>query len=486
VSRIRVPIVIAVALLVALVVVGMVTGSTASPPTVPVVTTAPVTAATLVCPHISDVPSGTTSRATVADVAGALSPPSASTGTVTATVLAGRKSKTTSIHLSPTAVLPGIAKTSQTIALSAHGSVAATMAADQVTEDPTGRDRQLSGVRCEAPAIDWWFAGADGRVGYSDTLVLANPAATPASVVVSLWGSKGSLLATRLQSLRVAPRSSVDLSIAANAPDAARIAVHVHAASGAVTAALFDQRTAALKSDGGDFVPATNAPSRALVVAGFAAGKGPRQLVIANPGIADATVGLRVVTPSGSFTPSGDNQIVVRARHTGVVDLDRAFAGTTGAVSLTSDQPVVAQGLSITPEPPHRPDLMWLAATAPISGSAAIADGKDPDGGHALLLLSAPAGAAQVRVSTPNGHSKTISVGAGRSVAADITATLRLAGGNQPFVVTPLGTAPVYGVRVLTFSGAHGALITGEPLVGLPAPIPLPPVREDPRVATGQ
>jgi hypothetical protein len=41
----------------------------------------------------------------------------------------------------------------------------------------------------------------------------------------------------------------------------------------------------------------------------------------------------------------------------------------------------------------------------------------------------------------------------------------------------------VYGVRVLEFSGAHGALITGEPLVGLPKPIALPPVREDPNAA---
>ena len=102
-SRIRVPIVIAVAVLGALVVVAMVTGSTASPPTLPVVTTAPVTAATLVCPDINGLPPGTTSRATVADVAGALSPPSNSTGTVTATVLAGRKSKTKPIHVSPAA-----------------------------------------------------------------------------------------------------------------------------------------------------------------------------------------------------------------------------------------------------------------------------------------------------------------------------------------------------------------------------------------------
>jgi hypothetical protein len=479
----RVPVAIAVTALALIAVLAMVTGSTASRALPPTIATAPVTAATLVCPDINGTPSGTTSLAAVADVAGALSPPSQSTGTVTATVLAGAKSTTTPIHLDPASTLPSVAKASETIMLTANGSVAATLAGDQVTEAATGRDRALSGVRCEAPSTDWWFAGADGRVGFTDTLVLANPAPTPAAVAVSLWGAKGPLLTTRLESLQIAPQSSLHIGIATDAPDVATIAVHVHATSGAVTAALLDQRTAALQSNGGDFMPATQPPSRSLVVAGFAPGKGSRQLVIADPGSVDATVGLRLVTGSGSFTPAGDNQVVVRAGRTNAVNLDRAFGGTTGAVELTSDQPIVAQGLSITPEPRQRPDLMWLAATPPISGPAAIADGKEPDGGHTLLLLSAPQAAEQVRVSTANGHSTTISVGAGRSVAVDVTATVRAAGGLWPFVVTPIGAAPVYGVRVLQFAGAHGALITGQPLFGLPAPIPLPPVRDDPRAA---
>jgi hypothetical protein len=68
-------------------------------------------------------------------------------------------------------------------------------------------------------------------------------------------------------------------------------------------------------------------------------------------------------------------------------------------------------------------------------------------------------------------------------VVADITKTVQIATGPRPFVVTPIGAAPVYGVRAMYFAGAHGALITGEPLVALPKPIVLPPVREDPRVA---
>jgi hypothetical protein len=68
-------------------------------------------------------------------------------------------------------------------------------------------------------------------------------------------------------------------------------------------------------------------------------------------------------------------------------------------------------------------------------------------------------------------------------VGVVITTLINSGAGPWPFTVTPLGSAPVYAARVLVFSGAHGALITGEPLRSLPHPIPLPPVRDDPRVA---
>jgi Family of unknown function (DUF5719) len=198
---------------------------------------------------------------------------------------------------------------------------------------------------------------------------------------------------------------------------------------------------------------------------------------------------VRLVTRTGSFAPAGDNQIVVPAGHTRAIDLDKAFGGTTGAVALTSDQPVIAQGLSVTPAKGGRPDLMWLAATPPLVGSAGIADGRELTGGHCLLLLSAPQGTAQVRVTTPAGGSSLITVPAGRSVSVDVTTAIQPragepGGGAWPFVVTTVGSAPVYGVRVLQFAGPHGALITDQPLLALPTPTVLPVVRQDPRIAT--
>jgi hypothetical protein len=478
----RLPVAVAVAALVLLVALAMTTGSSASK-SLPKPGFAPVTAATLVCPYVNGAPASTTSRAAVADVAGALSPPSHSAGTVTATVLAGPKSTSNQIHPAPAVQLPSVAKAVRNFEVSATGSVAATLAADQVSEAPTSRYRALSGVRCEAPAIDWWFTGADGRVGFTDVLVLANPSPSPAEVSITMWGAKGPVLDTRLQSLRLAPRTTTRIPIASAAPDIASVAVHVHANSGAVTAALADHRAAALQSNGGDFLPATQAPTRTAVIPGFAPGAGPRYLIVTAPGHLDATVHLRLVTRSGSFTPSGISQAVVRAGHSRALSIGQALGGSTGAVELSSDQPVVAEGVSVAPDGPRRPDLMWLGAIKPLTGPGAIADGHDPDGGRTSLYLSAPQGAAKVRLSTPSGRATTISVPAGRSVAVDITNTIKAASGPWPFVVTPLGSAPVYGVRVLTFTGAHGALITGEPLVGLPTPISLPVVQDDPRVA---
>jgi hypothetical protein len=486
--RLPVAAILAFLALVVVVVLAAVSGSSASPPPPLVLTTAPVTSVTLVCPDINGASPNTSTTAAAADLAAAVSPPSQSTGTVTATVLAGVTSTSRTLSLNPAVQIRSQAKHNQTIALHASGSIAASLVADQVTETTLGRARGLAGVRCSAPSTDWWFAGADGRVGFTDVLTLANPAHTPADVSITMWSAKGPVSTSRLEMVRVPASSALHIGIASIAPDIATIAVHVHATSGAVTAAMTDRRNAALLSDGGDFMPATLPPARSAVVAGFASGQGPRRLILADPGPLDATVTLRLVTRTGSFTPAGHNQVVVRAGHTRVVTLDKAFGGTTGAVSLTSDQPVVAAGMSRSSQPPHRPDLMWLAATDPLIGSGGIATGREPDGGQCLLLLSAPQGTAQVRVTTPTGRTTTISVPAGRSVTVDITATVR-EGATQtglaswPFVVTAIGSAPVYGVRVLTFAGAHGALITGEPLVALPAPIVLPAVRSNPRVA---
>ena len=470
--------------LIALAIVGSVTGTAASRPARPVIETTPVTTAQLACPGL-DSSTGTKTSATVLDASSALTVPSKSSGTVAASISAGTKIRSTVIKPDPYFVVASAPRTGNPqVFFSALGTVAATMAADQVGETPLGPARALTGVRCEAPAVDWWFAGADGRVGYLDHLTLANPNATAATVTITLWGANGVVHGTDLTNVAVPPRSATGLSLATIAPDVPTVAVHIHATSGSVTAALFDRRTVGLFSAGADYLPATAAPARTALVSGFMNGVGPRTVVIGNPGTLDATVGLKVISQAGSFVPSGQNEVVVKAGQTRAVNVTRALDGQSGAIELTSDQPVIGQGMSVMPGGPNkRSDFMWLAATSPLLGPAPVANGRDPDGGQTLLLLTAPVDAAHVVVTTATGASRTVGVTAGHSTIVNLGPTIAAKRGPYSFVVTPVGSAPVYATRVLTFMGAHGALITSEPLVALPHPLVLPPVRQDPRTA---
>jgi hypothetical protein len=465
--------------------VSFLTGSTAAKRSTGAVGTAPVTARTLACPVVNGQPRNTVGTAVVADLSGALSSTTPVSGTVTSTVLLGGSSKTSVMHLSPTADVTAPKLKSEGVSFSTSGTLAADVVADELVETDDGRYRALAGGNCLAPATDWWFAGGNGKVGSTDRVFIANPSKTPAEVGITAWTPKGVVSTPRIAAIPVPPESKVRVGVFAFAPDIPIVALHVHANNGAVTAVLLDRRTNGLQAEGGDLVPPTLPPSRSQVIEGFAAGSGPRDLVVANPGYTDAQVSVKVVTTDGEYTPSSLQPFVVRAGRASLIDVSKALSGATGAILLSSDQPVIAEGRSTAaPGGRLRPEFFWIGATNPLAGPAGVAIGREPDGGACLLLLSAPKEAASVRVTTPTGGNKVITVPAGHSTVVDITDTIKAKSGWWPFVVTPIGSAPVYGVRVLHFDGAHGAMNTAEPLIPLPSPIPLPPVREDPRLAT--
>jgi hypothetical protein len=473
--------------LVIAVLVSLLTGATAAHRANAPVGTAPVTARTLVCPVVNGLPQHTSAVAVAANLGGALSSAVHGDGTVAYTVLgdAGKKASKAALRLTPTGEVHGKDGLSQAVVITSTGTIASTVVADSLSATLSGRYRGLAGGTCLSPQTDWWFAGGNGKLGFTDRLVLANPTNSQANVAVTAWTPNGEDSPPRLADIRIPALTRMSIGILAVAPNIETVAMHVHAESGAVTAAVVDRRSFGLESDGGDLVPPTLPPSRHPVVAGYPAGPGTRTLVLANPGTGQASIAVKVVTPQGAFTPSSVKPIDIGPGRTTVVDLTKAFNGLTGAVMIDSDQPVLAEGRSITIPGGRRlrPDLIWLAATHPLSGATGVAIGREPDGGDTLLLLSAPEGAGSVRLTTPTGANRIISVPAGHSVEVDVTDTVKASSGRWPFVVTPIGGEPIYGTRILRFHGAHGSLITSEPLIGLPTPIPLPRVRQDPRIA---
>lgn len=441
-------------------------------------TSAPVRAADLVCPYVTGGPAGNVTTMTVVDVAAALdrraAPPA---GTVTHTPLGVSGARASTLALHPTATVrattPG-----HPLALAARGPIAGTVAAMQDTLVPHGRGRALQSAPCLAPRADWWFAGADGRVGFTDVVLLTNPSDTPASLTLGAWGRSGPLSAPSLSAVTVPAHGARSLAVAGFAPDVPDVALHVHADSGTVAATILDQRISGVSPAGADYLPASTAPATHLVVPDFYDGPGPRVVDLANPGVRDATVGLRVVTHAGNFKPAGHQSFVLRAGHTTEIDLAAVLAGAAGAVVVDSDQPVVAAGWSQV-----RPDrgyweLQWQPAASPLTTPAVLADNAPPFAGTSRVLLTAPAAAGRLRVVTVTGRSVTVAVPAGRTVALDLAAAFGSAG-LGPVLLAPDGGGPVYAARTLYTVGAHGPLLTATEPVALPVPTPVPAVVAD-------
>ena len=442
----------------------------------------PVTTTDLVCPNVSGT-DGTPSTYTVANVSAALPGGGHRRVRVRATPLSGSKAKSTTFPSRPVnRVL--VKTTTAPLLLEANGPGAGAVVADQSRLIAAGVLRSLFSAPCLQPATDWWITGADGRVGYSDTLVLANPGSTVVNLTVSVWAAKGPIEPPKLQSFSIEPKSAQLLPVSSYAPDGAFLTLHVHANSGRLVSEVLDRRVSGISPAGLDWIPPTQPPATELVVPGYLGGPGARHLVLADPGDQDATVTLRLATPSGNFAPAGHQTVVVRAGHAADVDLTSSLASSPGAVLIHSDQPVTAAGVSsagVLSDRDH-PDIQWQPAALPVTGPAVLPDNSPPFDRNAPIYFTAPDAAAKMRVATTGGESKVLSIRSGRTLAWDPKAALGTAA-RGPLVFTPISGGHVYVSRTLFAYGLHGPLVTSEQPALLPAEISLPVAVRDDRVA---
>jgi hypothetical protein len=163
------------------------------------------------------------------------------------------------------------------------------------------------------------------------------------------------------------------------------------------------------------------------------------------------------------------------------------LGGTASALELTSNVPVTAAVLV-----PGSGLGAFTAATAPISEQAVVAGNSSNSGFGATVVLSAPAGAAQVRLTEMAEAAVTRGTASGTtattsqvlSVRAGHTVTVRVAdprGARHAtafaIVITPLaGSGPVYAARVET--QGQNTVVSIISAVSALNTISLPPVRD--------
>ncbi|MDQ1683856.1 MAG: hypothetical protein QOC82_593 [Frankiaceae bacterium] len=460
----------------------------------PQASSAPVDNVTLVCPSVTGTAAGLVTTMSVADLGAAL-PGGRSQVSVLAVpmpsiVQRSAKSKPPpssllkSFLLSPRPVATVQKSTPYgAVAIVARGPGAAHIAADQVGLQSQGLGRAATDSACLPPATDWWFAGTDGEVGFDAAVLLANPTDTLANVAVTAWSATGAVRLAGLDTLTLPPHVVMGLKVANFAPNARDVAIHVHALSGSLVAALTQRRIHGILPGGADWLPPTAPPASDFVVAGLPAGDGFRHLQLVNPGNRDATVSLRLLTRTGNFAPAGHQSVVVPAGHSADVDLSAALGTEPAAVVGTSDLPVIAEARLTAHVRAQYDDSAWLPASAPMTGPAGLAANTPPFDEDAYLLLAAPRSSVRVRIAAAAGGSAVVTVPAGRVLQVD-PRTLLHVHSLGALALVPLGKEPVYAARVLHAKGLHGPLLTSEVPLVLPEPIPLPAVVEDPRAAT--
>ncbi len=302
--------------------------------------------------------------------------------------------------------------------------------------------RGLAAASCQAPTTDAWLVGGSTELGATALLVLQNAGSTPAVVHLDVFGATGEVDLDTEQYL-VAPGAERVVVLGGLAPEERRIAVHVSATGGRVSAFVQDSTLDGFTPTGTDLVVAGAAPARRQVIPGVAllatdvddTDAGVLRLLVT--GRAATTARVRLLGPDGVEDLPGAESLALEP---GVVT-DVPLGGLPqGAYTLVvdADHAVVASAMLARPGEPTAQDpgsptreRAWVASVAPTQGGRSHESVVAlPDRARGTLVLGAVAStgaldrkavlAAEVRVLGSDGQvvvAERVEVPVGRTVA---------------------------------------------------------------------
>jgi Family of unknown function (DUF5719) len=363
------------------------------------------------------------------------------------------------------------------------GGLAPGLVAEQSSLANSDERSGLADASCTPAATDAWFVGARGTVGHRARLVINNPAGSAALVDVEVWDDKGRVNTPAARDLGIDGRSQKSLLLDALAPESNRLAVHVVARKGQVSAAIQVYETEGGDPRGQSFVPANaGGPANHLVVPGVP-GSGERTLMIAAPGARDAIVSIKVLGPSGPFAPATNPVVTVPAGTVLEVPAGDAVGGDPAAIELSGDQPVVAGLRAVLTTERGLPDIAYTAGTAPLDRLGATLGMRTTDTIATDMFFTAPgkeAGKATVEVLDSAGKAVARSE---VSVAAGSTKLERVAppqpGDRHTLIVRPDRPGTLSVVRLVSGTDGDNAVLDLLPLTEVPVTVRVPDVAEN-------
>src|SRR6201997_539869 len=211
--------------------------------------------------------------------------------------------------------------------------------------------------------------------------------ALAASVDVSVITEAGPVQADGDTGITVPPFETVTQSLSALGANSPVVAIEVRTSIGRVASDVWES-----SATGSSWLPSTTAPSTSMVIPGIPPSGSAAGLFIVVPGSLSARVNILAITPQGLYHPFGAQAVPVPGNSAFYMQLS-PVGGTAAALELTSNVPV-----SVAVLVPGSGIGAFTAATAPISEQAVVAGNTTGSGSSAGGALSAPGGAARVRL----------------------------------------------------------------------------------------
>jgi Family of unknown function (DUF5719) len=358
------------------------------------------------------------------------------------------------------------------VMIEAAGSMAQGLEVEQT--GPGG----LVTTRCEGPGTDFWFVGPGESSAADVQLYLMNVDSQPADADVQALTDSGPSLAGADTGITVPAHGMVVQSLDKLLHSSRVVALHVSASSGRIIAAVWETKS---RGKAGAWLPVASAPSKHFLLPGLPGSAGTRELYVAVPGVDNAQVKLTAVTGKGSYQPTGGGGLQLAGGSSAGIALP-SLAGIPAAIEISSNVPVAAAML--VPGGASGAPGVFAVGSGPVQQQGVIADNPAKAKGSASLILSAPQGAASVRISVAAAKSgiapqsgKVVQVAAGRTIVVRISPPPGSAKTAAfTVVVTPqAGSGPVYAGRVITVGGVLQSILAVR---SSPTWIPLPRVRD--------
>ncbi|MFC5677760.1 DUF5719 family protein [Aeromicrobium endophyticum] len=318
---------------------------------------------------------------------------------------------------------------------------------------------------CTGVVDDAWLMGLGSGNGHFSTLILTNLASTPAAVDLSLWGPQGPIDAVDADGIVVEPFSVRRIRLDSLAAGESEIAVHLQRRRGSLSAVVNDTSTATFK--GTEPISAALSPRRTQVVGGLVGGASGRTLLVLNPGRSTARVGVEVIGKDGTFTPTGLEQVTVKAGTVQAVTVPDSAGADEQALRLTSDRPVAATVRMA----PTADDYAYAEPGAPLSGPAVVPVDLGSVRAAPSLVLTAPGGAAEVEVQGFDASMKPLASSTVTIAAGTTSAVRPEVDGAAYLVLRPTGRV----VAAATY--ADGDALSSLALSAAPVSVQAPQVR---------